>query len=170
MLTTEHVDHAEGETLTKWMQLNWVRVSEDPFLAQQLMSLQTEISHRLFPTPYRGPACPVHVVGQDEHQLPIFSLFIPGKLEMRFKFSHLGHCIVSVRCEPGYEAYDKFHDLFDQSEQVTAEEASGFDERWLLGPYVNDRSAFTVLLPSASDISIFFLLGASLGLRFPYGS
>lgn len=171
MLTVKHVDHAEGDPLNVWMQLNWVRLSDDPFLSHMLVTLESEVNQRLFPTPYQGPACPLHVVGHDEYRLPIFSLLIPGKMEMRFKFTRVGHWVISVCCAPGSMVHDTFGDLFEQYEQVTAEEASGFDECWLLLPYGSNRQAFTLLLASASDIYIFlFLLGTSLGMRFPYGT
>lgn len=133
---------------------------------QQLLFVLEELTKLFYPDPVIAAANQPRVVG--EHRvlfinLPIYSMMVPGWLEMQF-IGNFEQWVVSISCREVVP--NRFHGLFDSMEPLSPVDLQHFDVPWRDRTYGIDRQYFMVKLPSDWHLWTFcFLLEDALNLR-----
>ena len=166
--TAAMAKHDEGTPLHQWA------VAHEPGEEMiykngywdQIMFIRDRLSALFFGSYKEWEAHPVRVVGEHTSKsirLPVFSIMIPGKLEVRLR-ANFHDYVVSV--DSAAPVPDNFYDLFERSERQPLHSCEGFEPEWVFGPYANNNEQFSLRLGNEFQLYTFcYLLHAGLGLR-----
>jgi hypothetical protein len=162
------VTHREGTPLEEWASAH---ESLDGMVYQnayrsQIGFVQDRLSGLFFGSYEEWSTHPVRVVGEHRSQsirLPVFSILVPGELEVRLR-GNFHDWVVSVSSTASVP--DVFYELFERDARQPLECSEGFDPDWVFGPYTENNRQFSLRLSNDLRLYVFcYLLLGGLGMR-----
>jgi len=168
MAAATKIDHAAGTSLQEWAIAH--EPSDEMIFKSaywgQIKFIRDVLSQLFYPGSYEEwEANPVHVVGEHTSKsikMPVFSILVPGIVEVRLRYNCF-NWVVSVKSEEPVNI--DFLDLFDAEAKQELVYAEGFEARWVFPPFSVDDQEFSFSVGSDYILYTFcWMLTRQLGI------